>query len=198
MDVMQYALTLPADYDMRIIRERVASKGHLLDAFPGLGLKAYCIRERGINGSSVNQYAPFYLWASAVGMSRFLWGGGGFQGIIESFGRPSVEHWMGVACVQGPARMAFPRAALRQTQSLLLDEDPRTVIARELEQLAEAEDTPGLHTMAIGLDPRQWELVRFTLWEQCAPQDTGVRYEVLHLCTPHLAEIVGMENATTR
>ncbi|MCW2914583.1 MAG: hypothetical protein JWN52_2651 [Actinomycetia bacterium] len=37
MHAMQYEITLPADYDMKIIRHRVATKGHLLDAFPGLG-----------------------------------------------------------------------------------------------------------------------------------------------------------------
>lgn len=189
MYAMQYSLTLPADYDMQIIRERVATRGHALDAFSGLGLKAYCIRERGIEGSSVNQYAPFYLWASMEGMNRFLWGGGGFQGIIDSFGRPAVEHWTGIACVQGPAQAKFPRAALRQTQSIPLDIDPSLVISRELDKLTEAKDTPGLHTMALALDPRQWELVRFSLWEQSAPPESGNRYEVLHLCTPHLAEI---------
>jgi hypothetical protein len=58
MHAMQYEITLPAEYDMKIIRHRVATKGHLLDAFPGLGLKAFVIRERGIGGSPVNQYAP--------------------------------------------------------------------------------------------------------------------------------------------
>ena len=35
MHAMQYEITLPADYDMEIIRKRVATKGHLLDDFPG-------------------------------------------------------------------------------------------------------------------------------------------------------------------
>ena len=61
MHAMQYRLTLPADYDMEIIRRRVARKGHLLDDWEGLGLKAYLVRERGVHGSPVNQYAPFYL-----------------------------------------------------------------------------------------------------------------------------------------
>ena len=74
MYAMQYEITLPSDYDMNIIRHRVATKGHLLDMFPGLGLKAYLIRECGVDGSLVNQYAPFYLWASIAGMNRFLWG----------------------------------------------------------------------------------------------------------------------------
>ena len=36
MFAMQYSITLPADYDMAIIRHRVAAKGHLLDDFPSL------------------------------------------------------------------------------------------------------------------------------------------------------------------
>lgn len=77
MYAMQYELTLPADYDMGIIRKRVAARGLATDIFPGLGLKAYLILERGVEGSKVNQYAPFYLWTAISGMSRFLWGGAG-------------------------------------------------------------------------------------------------------------------------
>ncbi|GGO10638.1 hypothetical protein GCM10010116_21330 [Microbispora rosea subsp. aerata] len=39
----------------------MATRGHALDDRAGLGLKAYLIRERGVAGSPVNQYAPFYL-----------------------------------------------------------------------------------------------------------------------------------------
>lgn len=71
MHAMQYEITLPADYDMGIVHERVAARGRLLDAFPGLGLKAYLVRERGAD-SPVNQYAPFYLWVTPEGMNSFL------------------------------------------------------------------------------------------------------------------------------
>jgi hypothetical protein len=46
MIAMQYQINLPADYDMGIIRTRVARTGHLLDHYPGLGVKAFLIRER--------------------------------------------------------------------------------------------------------------------------------------------------------
>ena len=72
MYAMQYEITLPAAYDMALIRHRVATKGPLLDGFAGVGLRAYLIRERGRDGSPVNQYAPFYLWADTDGMGRFL------------------------------------------------------------------------------------------------------------------------------
>lgn len=113
MYAMQYEITLPADYDMKVIRDRVATRGHLMDAYEGLGLKAFLIRERGLDGSPVNQYAPFYLWDDTGGMNRFLWGGGGFGGIVEDFGRPAVDHWTGVAFGFGAARDAPPRGASR-------------------------------------------------------------------------------------
>lgn len=113
MQAMQYEITLPADYDMAIIRQRVATKGAMTDDFEGLGLKAYGIRERGVDGSPVNQYAPFYLWASVEGMNQFLWGAG-FAGLSRDFGRPIVRQWTGLAFERGPAdRAAVDRSGPR-------------------------------------------------------------------------------------
>ena len=74
MHAMQYEITLPADYDMTVVRDRVARVGHLLDAWDGLGFKAYLMRERGVDGSPVNQYAPFYLWNTTEGMNLAVFG----------------------------------------------------------------------------------------------------------------------------
>ncbi len=40
MYAMQYEITLPADYDMQILRQRVANAMHTLDDLAGLGLRA--------------------------------------------------------------------------------------------------------------------------------------------------------------
>ena len=60
---MQYSFVLPADYDMAIIRQRIADKGHLLDAYPNLLFKAYLSADRqsSTQPSRHNLYAPFYL-----------------------------------------------------------------------------------------------------------------------------------------
>jgi hypothetical protein len=188
MHAMQYEITLPADYDMRIIRERVATRGPTLDGFPGLGLKAYLIRERGVESSPVNQYAPFYLWESPAGMNRFLWGGGGFHGIVSDFGRPAVRHWTGAALEHGPDRGSVPRAATRRTEPFPAEEDPAETVERALGDLRSR--TPGVHSTALAVDPHLWELVHFTLWARDpAPGTPGVRYEVLHLSTPGLDAI---------
>ncbi|NYI04492.1 DUF4865 family protein [Allostreptomyces psammosilenae] len=199
MYAMQYEITLPADYDMGVIRHRVATRGHRTDAFPGLGMKAYLLRERGVAGSPVNQYAPFYLWHSVGGMNRFLWGEGGFGGIVQDFGRPSVAHWTGVACRPGPTRAAVPRAASRRTEALPAGVDPAVVVRRALDDLDRRAETDGVHTTALAVDPGQWRLTRLTLWEQPvtelpahtddAPGGDHARYEVAHLSSPELDAI---------
>lgn len=189
MHAMNYRITLPADYDMGIIRHRVATRGHLLDDFPGLGAKAYLIRERGVEDSPVNQYAPFYLWNTPQGMNSFLWGPG-FQGIVSDFGRPVVEHWTGLGFARGPSFGATPRAADRRAWPLEPDAEPSAVIGDAVAELPELAARPGVHSVALAVDPRHWELLRFTLWETAAPPAPGEeRYEVLHLSAPELDTI---------
>ncbi|MFJ2914455.1 DUF4865 family protein [Streptomyces sp. NPDC087228] len=182
MHAMQYEITLPADHDMGIIRDRVATKGHLLDTFPGLGIKAYLIRERGEH-APVNQYAPFYLWATPQGMNSFLWGPG-FQGIVRDFGRPEVQHWTGLAYEEGPASAALPRTATRHRTAVAASVAPADAVGAGLDESRRLAQSPGAVATALAVDPRHWELLHFTLWEHTAPEAPGERFEVLHLSAP--------------
>ncbi|MEV0321137.1 DUF4865 family protein [Streptomyces sp. NPDC050658] len=183
MHAMQYEVTLPADYDMGIIRTRVATKGHLLDDFPGLGAKAYLMRERGVDGSPVNQYAPLYLWNTPEAMNSFLWGPG-FQGIVDDFGRPEVQHWTGLAFAEGTARDATARAAIRRRTRI--PSGTRlggfaSELAHEAERLARQE---GNVYAAVAIDPRTWEALHFSVWDHAAPKGEGDVFQVLHLSAP--------------
>lgn len=182
MHAMQYEITLPADYDMGVIRDRVATRGHLLDAFPGLGVKAYLMRERG-EDSPVNQYAPLYLWTAAEGMNSFLWGAG-FQGVVRDFGRPEVQHWTGLSYEEGPASAALPRSATRQRSPMPPSAAPAEAVDAALEESRRLARTPGAVATALAVDPRHWELLHFTLWDCPAPREAGDRYEVLRLSGP--------------
>ncbi|WP_238149844.1 DUF4865 family protein [Dyella jiangningensis] len=88
---MQYSFTLPADYDMAIIRRRIAEKGPSLDHFDGLHLKAYLHATAGEHARD-NLYAPFYVWRDSEAMQRFL-GSAGFQSLTQAFGWPSIRCW---------------------------------------------------------------------------------------------------------
>ncbi|MEU9132918.1 DUF4865 family protein [Kitasatospora sp. NPDC048540] len=193
MQAMQYEITLPAGHDMRTIHRRVADKGHLTDHLPGLALKAYLVRERGTDGSPVNQYAPLYLWHRADAMDAFL-RGPGFRTLSEDFGRPPVRHWLGHILRPGPAVALRPRTATRVLTPLPEDADPAEVLADALARPAAADgDGSGLHSTALALDPYGWELLRFSLWcddryggPPAAPAATVTRYRVLHLSAPEL------------
>ena len=190
MHAMQYEIALPADYDMGIIRDRVATRGHALDGFAGLGLKAYLIRERGVQGSPVNAYAPFYVWADTHGMSRFLFGGAGFGGVVASFGRPVVRQWSAFAFRQGPSVAASPRAAVKRAELLPPDADPQEAAERAVAELDALGRAPGLHSAVACIDPTRWELMLFSLWEVQAPEECGsARYQVLRLSRPEMAAL---------
>ncbi|WP_149182857.1 DUF4865 family protein [Streptomyces sp. TRM49041] len=187
MHAMQYEITLPADYDMGVIRHRVATRGHLLDDFPGLGLKAYLIRERA-DGAPVGQYAPFYLWAAPEGMNAFLWGAG-FQGIVDDFGRPEVRHWSGAAYDDGPAAGAVPRYAARRRDRIGEGERPANAVGRAVAAHARLVREDGVVAAAVAVDPRHWELVTFSLWADAAPEGAGDVFQVLRVSQPRRAAL---------
>ncbi|MEV4561635.1 DUF4865 family protein [Kitasatospora sp. NPDC049285] len=192
MHAKQYEITLPADYDLDVIRRRIAAGAPLLDDRPGLGFKAWLLRERGVDGSPVNQYAPFYLWQDAGAMAAFLVGGGGFHHIVRDFGRPAVGDWTPLGQYPGPARASAPGYATRALTPVPTDPDPLALAAtvdRALDALRALAERPGVHTALLALDPGRWELLRFTLWQDAPTEDTGTVYRVPHLSAPGLADL---------
>ncbi|MEV4347157.1 DUF4865 family protein [Actinoplanes sp. NPDC049596] len=193
MLLMQYEITLPADYDMQIIRNRVAVGGPRLDNYPGLGVKAFLIRERGVDGATSNQYAPFYLWADAAAAASFLWSGAGFTAILRDFGRPVVPTWIGGSAHQAPEWTIPPAYALRQRTALPADADIVEAARAADTRLAGAVDAGAAQLAAYGIDPRTWELVTITLHEQRPDKPDGELFQVLHASAPerrHLPETV--------
>jgi hypothetical protein len=182
MYAMQYEITLPADYDLGIIGAGWEANRHRLDDFPGLGLKAYLLRDTA-DGSVVNQYAPLYLWNDPRAIGRFLWGGAGFGGICASFGRPVVRQW--TALRRSPARTTIGRRSARPDgrNCCPADEDPAPAVAAAVDLLGKTARSPGVHSAAVAVDPTRWELMQLTLWSTPAP---AVRASATRCCTcPH-------------
>ncbi|MFF0013753.1 DUF4865 family protein [Streptomyces sp. NPDC005374] len=183
MHAMQYELTLPADYDMEVIRARVARVGHLLDDWPGLGFKTYLMRERGVSGSPVNQYAPFYLWDTVDGMNTFLWEGA-FQKVSNDFGRPSVRQWTGLSYAEGGAVDIPARSAVRRSQSVPDGVELAEVMAEAVGETERLAREDGVVFAAAAVDTARWELTQFSLWTHEAPKADGEVFEVLHVSAP--------------
>jgi hypothetical protein len=187
MYAMQYANRLPADYEMGRIRRRVAERGASLDRLHGLKLKAYLIRERGLEGAIANEYSPFYIWNDLDAMTNFLWGGGGFAGLASSFGRPCVKGWPGVRFIAGSTFGHIPCWATKREWSANKHEDLESEVSAACTDADRLCRSPILHSVVIALDHHDWTFVRFSLWDERPPADEGPPYSVLHLSTPGLA-----------
>ena len=74
MFAMQYSHRLPTDYDMEIIRRRVAERGPLWNDTEGLVCKLFVTQQRNRHGAAGNVYASIYLWLDSDAAVRFLMG----------------------------------------------------------------------------------------------------------------------------
>ena len=193
MIAMQYSFTLPADYDMGIIRERISSRGHMTDQFPGLLFKAYlhASKAAGSGNFAENLYAPFYLWDNTAGMNNFLCGPG-FAGLVQAFGRPIVKVWSPLH-TEFTSDMKDARFATRQLSSIALQTDLAALREAEVAWSQQASQHEGCVAVVSAYDPHEWTLVRMQLWRDAsAAHDAGVMagvqaYEVGHISIPDKA-----------
>jgi Domain of unknown function (DUF4865) len=194
--LMHYPIALPTDYDMAIIRERVRTRGSALDQRAGLIMKAYCVREIGVDDSPVNQYAPFYIWADSAAAADFLWGGAGFEGIVRDFGRPVVPTWVPTAQFLGRAPAGSVTRAQLRTTAIAPDAELAEVAAELIGRVRRRGDDEQVHLALGGIDPTIWQTVEFTTIGndpsgRSTPADelderygAGVTFTVLHVSQP--------------
>src|SRR4051794_983117 len=98
-------------------------------------------------------------------MNQFLFGPP-FAGLSADFGRPVVRHWTGVAFRPGPAWVDSPTAATRAISSLPAEVPVADIVDAAVADLDAAQETAGLHSCALAVDPATWEMVQFRLWAQ--------------------------------
>ncbi|HEX8777983.1 MAG TPA: DUF4865 family protein [Rhodanobacter sp.] len=186
MIAMQYAITLPADYDMAIIRRRIADKAHLLDDFPGLAFKAWlhAARDDGELPSRDNLYAPFYLWRDSAGMNAFL-NGDGFAALSRDFGRPVVRHW-----IPWQAELAGDlRGAACATSEVVALPGHADLAEWHRKEAASARIAMADGALAAvnACNPADWTLVRFRLWPRAhagLASSGGRIYRAGHISQP--------------
>jgi hypothetical protein len=202
MIAMQYAIGLPADYDMGIIRRRVAERGAAFDGLPGLHFKAFLIRERS-RGQVGNEYAPFYVWSNIDSLWDFV-AGNGFKGIVDSFGWQPIRTWLPLAVTtRSGLGLGEVKSATREELYISPGTDlmnfRRTEVAENTAAL-ESERLIGARVVAV--DTEHWRVVRFALWlcdqNQIPPEPARDRFEVLRLSAPGLALIDSSSDEQSR
>ncbi|WP_115717851.1 DUF4865 family protein [Gallaecimonas mangrovi] len=154
MSAMQYHISLPADYDMAIIKRRITDKGHLLDGYSGLHFKAYLYS----GGEQAKSYAPFYLWRCSEALSRFVTGSG-FASLEAAFGRPRIDTWQPLATHIGP-QLTAANYAVKKVQLVAPDQ----ALAELLQQQLDWQDSHADALASISaFNPQNWTLMQLQL-----------------------------------
>lgn len=167
MIVMQYSFTLPANYDMQIIRKRIAESGHKLNGFPHLIFKGYLYSikdDNELGAPKENQYAPFYLWESNEGMISFL-ANPGYQQLEQDFGRPRISYGIPII-YSNEASLTSAKYLKKEVIHISSDSKIADIIEQEksLDMHALTTTDNKLVAYISSLDPEQWLLTRWTFW----------------------------------
>lgn len=181
MFAMQYGFDVP---DAEPVRQRVREIGSRFDQLPGLYLKAFLVADA--NDDAAARYTPFYLWDELDGMRDFLLSDA-FRAVVAKYGRPVVQRWNKVAFFQGPAVAQTPTFALQQFIDIPEDVDLAQLCELQATDIEAMTVEHGLHSIFLGLDTNNWQLVKVSLWrEQPLVTNGGRLFEVAHLSAPAL------------
>ena len=170
MQAMRYDITLPTDYDMTNIRDRVSKTGHLMDGFTDLLFKLFLISEKQ-KGELYNSYSPLYVWKNSDGMSRFIFDGY-FDNILASFGWQHIE--IGVTSTIELGDDFIQSKFVTEVAQDILPTD--TLKNFEIQEQLTDNETGKL----VIYNPDKWQKVSFTFY-LTKPQTELRCFEILHL-----------------
>ncbi|EPM6849814.1 DUF4865 family protein [Enterococcus faecalis] len=173
MHAMQYKIVLPADYDMRIIKERVHDNGHKTDGFKNLLFKAYLMTEKGVDNFE-NSYCPLYVWKETEGMTKFIFEGF-FDNIIDSFGWQNIETGI-TSNVTLNSTFSKSKYVIEKYNDI-----PEQSALKEMKFKSESQIN-SLGQVTI-YNPEKWKYVTFSFFED-KPKNIGSTqklYSILHL-----------------
>ncbi|MDR7002791.1 DUF4865 family protein [Neobacillus niacini] len=177
MIATQYKITLPSDYDMNIIKERVRNNGHKTDGFDDLKFKLYLVSEKGINHNLQNSYCPLYLWKGSNGLNKFLFNGF-YDNIINSFGWQRVN--VGIPLIDTTtSKIKENKYLFHITREI----PPQGSLNNLKEKIAEGIPTIDHAEYIVIYNPDKWEYdVFYFLSDLTNVKDmSGVIYTILHI-----------------
>lgn len=164
---MQYKITLPNDYDMDIIRDRVTKNGNKTDGFDRLLFKAYLIADY----SNKKQYAPLYVWKNNEGMNKFIFEGF-YDNIINSFGWQNIN--IGV-----PYLLDVKENIIEAKYLLEIENE----FSNKVKVVAPKLTYPNEECLGkvIIYNPDKWKYVEFYFYKDMPKRNGQSIYQILHM-----------------
>ncbi|CAM3815752.1 DUF4865 family protein [Mesobacillus thioparans] len=177
MIATQYKITLPSDYNMDIIRERVRNNGHKTDGFEELKFKLYLITEKGVNNNLQNSYSPLYLWNGSNGLNKFLFNGY-YDNILNSFGWQKVN--IGIPLIDTTTNKIIENRYLFQVEGEIQPQGSLNDFPDKIrESITTIENTEYL----VIYSPDKWKYEAFYFLNDLTKVSgkRGVIYQILHI-----------------
>ncbi|MBL4933497.1 DUF4865 family protein [Clostridium paridis] len=177
MIATQYKITLPSDYDMNIIKERVRTNGFKTDGFDGLRFKLYLITEKDENNNLQNSYSPLYLWKDSNGLNNFLFNGF-YDNILASFGWQQVN--IGIPLID---KLSSKISDIKYLFEITGNIEPQVSLNNYKEkvekELPSIEDTEYI----VVYNPDKWKYSAFYFIDDLNKIETekGTIYNILHI-----------------
>jgi hypothetical protein len=177
MIASQYKITLPSDYDMNVITDRIKNNGRKTDGFWGLKFKLYLITKKGENNNLQNSYAPLYLWKDSDGLNKFLFDGF-YDNIITSFGWQQVN--IGIPLID---TTTCKITCAKYLFEIIRDVEPQESLInfkdRIEEELPSIENTEYI----VIYNPDKWKYTAFYFIDDLnkVKSERGTTYNILHI-----------------
>ena len=171
---MQYKIRLSDDFDMNIIRKRVAENGYKMDGFQDLFFKAYLISEK-TDDNQHNEYAPLYLWKDSEGMNKFIFDGF-YDNILNSFGWQKID-------VAIP--MIYELAEDLKTAKFVLENRYQVEPTQKMHRFSFLRDYPTCKGKLLVYNPEKWQCVEYYFFDEMPTEvaTSNQYYQILHLST---------------
>ncbi len=177
MIATQYKITLPSNYDMNIIKDRVKNNSHKTDGFEDLKIKLYLITEKGENNNLQNSYCPLYIWKDSKGLNKFLFDGF-YDNIITSFGWQKVN--VGIPLIDTTTQDFKNIKYIFEVTKEIKPQESLKNLKDEIEK-----DMPKLYDVeyVVIYNPDKWKYSIFYFIEDLSKvkAEKGIIYNVLHI-----------------
>lgn len=172
---MQYKISLPSDYDMKLIKTRVKENGGKTDGFDALLFKCYLIQESSVD-SFENVYAPLYVWKDSAGMNKFIFDGY-YDNIIKSFGWQNIN--IGVPFLLN-LQKSFKEA--KYVLEITDDITPRVSLEDFKNTIKKPSDEEqSIVGMVCLYNPDKWKYSQFLFCKERPKMHGNYVYQILHI-----------------
>ncbi|WP_297081018.1 DUF4865 family protein [uncultured Demequina sp.] len=184
MILLHCSVSLPRDYSVDRVRERVAAQAPELDSAPGLLLFAHGLRVAGERGIGTHRLAMAAVWSNTSRLAAYLWEPGGLERVRAQYGSVDVSLWSIAGLQIDRAKTGRADRLVIQTSAPDADTPLSALGAQAKDAADKALRSRDVHAAARGVDPGRGCSLAVDLRTGLPRDGEDDAFELLHLSVP--------------